>query len=155
MPAFPYANLMRLVAYPLAWLRERNPGAPTEAAALGRWGEDVAARNLRRHGYRLLARNYRPRHGGEVDIVARHKPTATLCFIEVKTRRSDRFGRPSRAVDEKKQRLIVRGALSWLRLLDRPDVSFRFDIVEVVAEDPPQITILENAFQLPPEMFVG
>jgi len=121
--------------------------------ALGEWGEVQACRFLRQHDYRILRRNYRAHQGGEVDIVARHKPLATLCFIEVKTRASDAFGRPSRAVDEAKQRLIVRGALSWLRLLDNPDITFRFDIVEVIEGPPIQITHLENAFHLPEGVF--
>jgi putative endonuclease len=120
---------------------------------LGSWGEEQACRFLARKGYRILRRNYRARHGGEVDIVARHKPSATLCFIEVKTRASDDFGRPALAVDEAKQRLIVRGALSWLRLLDNPDITFRFDIVEVLQGPPVEIEHLENAFQLPEGVF--
>lgn len=116
---------------------------------LGRWGEREACRYLRRNGYRILRTNYRARHGGEVDIVARHKPSSTLCFIEVKTRSSEDFGRPAKAVDETKQKLIVRGALSWLRLLDNPDVVFRFDVVEVLEGPPMQITHLENFFSLP------
>jgi putative endonuclease len=148
-------DLVRHIADHLRHWRAGNSNSPSDPAALGPWGEQVAAHFLRRNGYRVLARNFRARHGGEVDIVARHKPTATLCFIEVKTRSSDLFGRPSRAVDAKKERLIVRGALSWLRLLDRHDIAFRFDIVEVLAENPPRVHLVENAFQLPPEMYFG
>lgn len=88
-----------------------------------------------------------------MDIVARHRPSKTLCFIEVKTRSSELYGRPFAAVDLKKQRLIIRGAMAWLRLLQNPDIPFRFDVVEVLAQSPhpPQFTILENAFQLPGE----
>ncbi len=116
---------------------------------LGRWGEDQAARYLRSKGYRILRRNFRAPRGGEVDIVARHKPKAMLVFIEVKTRSSEHFGRPSEAVDLKKQRLITRGAMAWLRLLDFPDIPFRFDIVEVVGNSSPSITVIEDAFSLP------
>ena len=66
---------------------------------------------------------------------------------------SDHYGRPSHAVDAKKQQLIIRGALAWLRLLEMPEIAFRFDIVEVVGINPPQITIIENAFQLPKNIF--
>jgi putative endonuclease len=121
--------------------------------AVGSWGEEQACRHLRQNGYRVLRRNYRARHGGEVDIVARHKPSSTLCFIEVKTRKNEDFGRPAQAVDAAKQRLIVRGALSWLRLLDNPDVRFRFDIIEVLEGPPIQIEHLEGAFQLPDNIF--
>lgn len=69
-----------------------------------------------------------------MDIVAREKGNGILCFIEVKTRRDERYGRPSRAVNEEKRHLVLRGALSWLRLLNNPDVVFRFDIVEVILQ---------------------
>jgi hypothetical protein len=45
--------------------------------------------------------------------------------------------------------LIQRGGLSWLKLLGRPDLTFRFDVVEVIASRPPEIRVIENAFQLP------
>ena len=72
-------------------------------------------------------------------------------FAEVKTRTSLRYGRPAEAVNKKKQLLIVRGALEWLRQLDYPDILFRFDIVEVVLTDKerPEINLIQNAFNLP------
>ena len=45
--------------------------------------------------------------------------------------------------------LIKRGALSWLRLLGNPDIPFRFDVIEVIATQPPQVRWIENAFLLP------
>jgi len=114
---------------------------------LGRLGEDLAAAWLkRRSGWRVLYRNYRSKHGGEVDIVARDRQT--LVFVEVKTRSSAEFGHPSDAVDEEKQRLIVRGALDWLRRLGQPKIHYRFDIVEVIARDGkvPELNLIENAF---------
>ena len=74
-------------------------------------------------------------------------------FVEVKTRSSEEYGRPFDAVDRKKQKRIARGALAWLRLLDNPDIFFRFDVVEVIVEDEvePRIELLQNAFNLPDE----
>lgn len=75
-----------------------------------------------------------------------------LVFVEVKTRTTDEFGRPADAVTSEKEELIARGARSWLKLLDRPDVVFRFDIVEVVVGgSQPVITHLKSAFVLPEE----
>jgi putative endonuclease len=123
----------------------RNP-----AHELGRWGEEIAARHLRRNGCKILRRNYRAKRGGEVDIVCRDKTRNELVFVEVKTRTSDRYGHPVDAVDREKQRLITRGAISWLRLLDNPDVPFRFDVVEVLVRDgKPECTIIRDAFRLP------
>lgn len=124
---------------------------PPEAPhiALGRKGEKLAARHLKRHGHKVLYRNFRAPHGGEIDIVCRDKQHNELVFIEVKTRSKEEYGRPLDAVDHKKRRLILRGAMTWLRLLDMPDITFRFDVVEVVMTEPPEIRHIENAFQLP------
>ena len=74
----------------------------------------------------------------------------TLVFVEVKTRTREDFGRPFTAVDRQKQKRISRGALNWLRMLDNPDIFFRFDVVEVlVTEDTsPRIELIKNAFSL-------
>ena len=115
--------------------------------ALGTWGEDQAARYLKRLGWKILRRNFRAPGGGEVDLVCRDGDT--LVFAEVKTRRSEEMGRPLDAVDRKKQQLIRRGAIHWLRLLNMPDLTFRFDVIEVLATDPIEIRVIESAFTLP------
>ena len=114
----------------------------------GAHGEQLACRFLRRKGYKILYRNFRGRSGGEIDIVCRDNDT--LVFVEVKTRTREDFGRPMSAVDRQKQKRISRGGLSWLRMLDNPDILFRFDIVEVViAEDAnPRLELIKNAFPL-------
>lgn len=82
--------------------------------------------------------------------MCRDKASGTLVFVEVKTRRSLDYGNPSAAVNLEKQRLIARGAMAWLRMLDRDDVPFRFDIVEVVLDDSgTKLNLIRNAFQLP------
>lgn len=70
-----------------------------------------------------------------------------LVFVEVKSRTSDAFGPPHFAVTQKKRELIIRGAKEWLRMLDDPRAPYRFDIVEVLMENPPRITLLRSAFQ--------
>jgi putative endonuclease len=104
---------------------------------------------LRRHGYKILYRNFRGRSGGEIDIVCRDHDT--LVFVEVKTRTREDFGRPFDAVDRKKQKRVSRGGLAWLRLLDDPDILFRFDVVEVIIAKgaEPRFELLRNAFALP------
>jgi putative endonuclease len=71
-------------------------------------------------------------------------------FVEVKTRTREDFGRPVAAVDRQKQKRISRGGLNWLRMLDNPDVLFRFDVVEVVIADggTPRLELIKNAFPL-------
>jgi putative endonuclease len=74
----------------------------------------------------------------------------TLVFVEVKTRTREDFGRPLEAVDRAKQKRISRGALAWLRMLDNPDILFRFDVVEVIVTDDakPRLELIKNAFPL-------
>ncbi|MGI8957483.1 MAG: YraN family protein [Chthoniobacterales bacterium] len=115
---------------------------------LGTRGEKLAARHLRRSGFKILYRNFRGRQGGEIDLVCRDRDT--LVFVEVKTRTREDFGRPLEAVNAAKQRRISLGGLAWLRLLGNPDVLFRFDVVEVtIAEEgAPRVELVRNAFQL-------
>jgi putative endonuclease len=130
------------------WRSRFSPLRP-EHLRLGTRGEKLACRFLRRNGYKVLYRNFRGRSGGEIDIVCRDKDT--LVFFEVKTRTREDFGRPFDAVDRNKQKRIARGGLAWLRLLDDPDILFRFDVVEVIiVEDAlPRFELLRNAFALP------
>ena len=114
----------------------------------GARGEKLACRFLRRNGYKVLYRNFRGRSGGEIDIVCRDNDT--LVFVEVKTRTREDFGRPVAAIDRQKQKRISRGGLAWLRMLDNPDILFRFDVVEVVIQDDakPRLELIKNAFPL-------
>jgi putative endonuclease len=127
------------------WRATQSP----EHLLLGSRGEKLACAFLRREGYKILYRNFRGRRGGEVDIVCRDNDT--LVFVEVKTRTREDFGRPADAVNAAKQKLIARGALAWLQLLDNPDILVRFDVVEVVLSDErePRIELVRDAFPLP------
>lgn len=124
-------------------------GTRVDGAVIGAWGEHLAVKWLRRNGRKVLYRNYRASGGGEVDIVARHG--SMLTFVEVKTRTSTGRGRPAEAVTPEKEQLILRGANSWLRMLDdEPRIPTRCDIVEVILLDgeKPQVTILEGALRV-------
>jgi len=129
------------------WRSRFSPSRKSEHLRRGALGEKLACRFLRRNRYKVLYRNFRGRRGGEIDIVCRDRDT--LVFIEVKTRTREDFGRPLAAVDQQKRNRISRGALAWLRLLDNPDILFRFDVVEVViSESKPRIELIRDAFQL-------
>ena len=136
-----------IIAFSARW-RDRFSRSGAGHLRLGARGEKLAARYLRRHGFKILYRNFRGRQGGEIDLVCRDRDT--LVFVEVKTRTRVDFGRPLDAVNRSKQRRISLGALAWLRLLGNPDIFFRFDIVEVtIAEETkPRIELVRDAFQL-------
>jgi putative endonuclease len=114
---------------------------------LGMRGERIAARYLRRLGYKIVASRARDRLG-EIDLVC--VDGRTVVFVEVKTRRSSHSGDPAEAVDEKKQRRLTRVALSFLRRHDLLDQAVRFDVVAIIwpkGASQPSIQHLEGAFQ--------
>jgi len=131
------------------WRSRFSPSRKSEHLRRGARGEKLACRFLRRHGYKILYRNFRGRRGGEIDIICRDRDT--LVFVEVKTRTREDFGRPIAAIDQEQRNRISRGALAWLRLLDNPEILFRFDVVEVLIGDEikPRIELIRDAFQLP------
>lgn len=122
---------------------------PDPRAGLGKLGEDAAAEELARRGYRLRARNYRCR-GGEADLVA--EDGEILVFGEVKTRSTLRYGLPHEAVNRAKRRRLVLAAEAYLHahaaesgLEDRP---VRFDVVEIIVlkGEIAGIEVIRNAF---------
>ena len=125
-----------------------NRPAGSDHLQLGARGERLACGFLRRQGYKILYRNFRAKHGGEVDIVCRDGDT--LVFVEVKTRRHDDLVRPSDAINAAKRKLISRGAVAWLQLLDDPDIISRFDVVEIVLVEgtAPRFELIRNAFEV-------
>ena len=114
--------------------------------AAGRRGEDLAHRLLRREGFTIVARNYRPRAGaGEIDLIAWEKDQ--LAFIEVKTRASGEFGTPESAVDRAKQLYLVRAARDYARHASVDWGTVRFDIVSILLTRPPRISLIRDAFR--------
>jgi putative endonuclease len=112
--------------------------------ALGITGEDLAAAELERQGYAVLARRYRTRHG-EIDIVARDGET--IVFVEVKAKESAAFGTAADAVTRRKQHRVISMAVDYLarnRLTSRP---CRFDVVAIdgVGQDA-TVTHYQGAF---------
>ena len=81
-------------------------------STLGRAGEDAAASYLVERGWRIVGRNVRCGRVGEIDIVATR--AGVLAFVEVKTRRTDRFGTPGEAVTRPKQNRIRALARAYL-----------------------------------------
>ena len=119
---------------------------PNKPQKFGEQGESLATWYLKKKGYKIIEQNYRS-HLGEIDIIAKEKKT--IVFVEVKSRRSVRFGSPKWAVTPKKQRKISMVALYYLKTTRQTDVKARFDVVAVTSNrDEPQIEIVKNAFEL-------
>ena len=115
---------------------------------VGRRGEDLAHRYLRKRKYVIVARNYRPVSGaaGEIDLVAR--TAGKLVFIEVKTRTSDAIGFPERAVDGSKERALIRTAREYARRANVPWSDVSFDIVAITGLSRPKIQHFKDAFSV-------
>jgi putative endonuclease len=114
--------------------------------ASGRRGEDLAHRFLRKRGFTIVARNYRsPAGTGEIDLVAWDRDT--LVFAEVKSRSSADFGTPDRAVDREKEGNLIRVARDYARRAGVEWERVRFDIINVLLTNPPQIDLVRDAFR--------
>jgi putative endonuclease len=73
--------------------------------------------------------------------------------VEVKTRTTTLFGDPHEAVTLRQQDNIIRAAKEWLRLLDDPEIAYRFDIVEVVMEPKREVRLIRGAFQIREDIY--
>jgi putative endonuclease len=113
---------------------------------LGKKGEEVAIRFLKKNGYQVIKRNYVCKMG-EIDIIAKEKDT--LVFIEVKTRTSTTFGPPQLAVNPKKQSQMSKVALNFLKEKRLEDVKARFDVVAILlGPRGEEIELIRDAFDL-------
>ena len=119
-------------------LKDKRQASQT-TSELGSRGETLAAEYLVSSGYRIVVTNFKVPVGrnskgvqvtGEIDIIAIDGDT--LCFIEVKTRRSDEFTPVITAVDTRKQRQITRTAKVYRRIFGVRDIEYRFDVVAVL-----------------------
>ena len=115
---------------------------------IGRLGEKLAAKHLRRHGYRILKKNL---HCGknELDLIAKNKQF--LVFVEVKLRKTAAFAEAMEYVDKRKQDRLRTTASMYLSA-NPTELQPRFDVIEIYApEGPatarPEIRHMEDAFQ--------
>jgi len=111
---------------------------------IGAKGEELAADWLKMQGFEILHRNWRTGRF-ETDIIATRE--GRLHFIEVKTRRSDRYGLPERQVDRKKLDRMIDAGSEYIRR--HPQWRWiRFDIIAVRLYDnaPAQIDHIEDLY---------
>lgn len=107
---------------------------------MGRAGEKLAAKHLKKAGYIIEETNYRTPFG-EIDIIA--TDGTTTVFVEVKTRSSDEYGAPAEAVNARKREKYRRLASAYLATHGGFDKDCRFDVVEVINK---QINHIKDAF---------
>ncbi len=108
-------------------------------------GEHIARDFLTRRGYRILKTNYRCPYG-EIDIIAEHQDY--LVFIEVRTKRSRKFGSPEESITPAKKKRMIATAWHYQQSLDNPASLWRIDTVAIELNQkgkPSRIELTENA----------
>lgn len=115
--------------------------------AVGRLGEDYAAQQLAARGCAVLARNWRCA-AGEIDIVAERD--GVLIFVEVRTRRGDRFGTPEESITPRKRAHLIAAAQAYLDEHDAADRDWRIDLAAIELDRRGSISrfeLIENAVE--------
>jgi putative endonuclease len=97
--------------------------------ALGRKGEDIACKALKKDIYKIVEKNYRYRQG-EIDVIAEDRGKV-LCFVEVKAKSSIGFGLPEEAVTRNKQKKLEAAAYNYITSKSVGSRAMRFDVVSV------------------------
>lgn len=120
---------------------------PTHRQTLGKQGESLARRELERRGYAILATRFRTRFG-EIDIVCSRE--GTIVFVEVKARRSLKYGSAAEAITPWKRRRIAAMALDYLACHEQLNRPCRFDVVAIDGMGTERMTVrvIEDAFQV-------
>lgn len=106
------------------------------------FGEDAAARYLKRHGHKIIDKNYHEKCG-EIDIISYDKDV--LVFTEVKQRKNADFGRPEEFVTATKRDRIRKTAQLYI-MRKKYKGNARFDVVEVLGDKKTEIRHIKNAF---------
>ncbi len=97
--------------------------------SIGRLGEKIAEKYLKKKGYKILERNYCLR-GGEIDLIA--QKDGRLIFVEIKTRTSDKFGMPEESIGYFKQKSLSRAIRNYLFKKNIKDQDYQFDVISVI-----------------------
>ena len=112
-----------------------TPDDPRDASALssrriGAIGEELARHHLEAKGYRVVATNYRCRWG-EIDLIARDGQE--WVFVEVRTRRSGKYGGPEESLTDTKARHLILAAQDFLAECGEAgsDPDWRIDLVAI------------------------
>ena len=114
---------------------------------VGKIGEALAVEHFKAQGYEIRAQNYRTR-SGEIDLIVQRGKR--VVFVEVKTRRSSKFGAPQAAVTPAKQKQISKISLNYLQRHNLLDVPCQFDVVAIILSwefELVKLQHIENAFE--------
>ena len=117
----------------------------TVTQQLGRAGEKIARRFVKKNGFRILAANYTC-PAGEIDLIGFRE--GCIVFFEVKSRASDAAAPPEDNITPFKRRQMEKTARYWLALHRQPDCAYRFDAISIVIppDGEPSIRHIIEAF---------
>ena len=109
---------------------------------VGAWGEAVAVKRLELNGFAIRARNWRPRavsgtSHGELDIVAER--AGVIHFVEVRTRRSQRYGAPGETLGARKRAKLLITAQAYLAEHHLEDCNWCIDAILIEMDQRNQI----------------
>ena len=96
---------------------------------IGEFGEDLAVEHLMSIGFEILHRNWRHRHW-EIDIIA--MDGTTTVFVEVKTRKSTKYGMPEEGLTKKKLKTLIAAGAEYLH--KHPNWDIRYDCVAILLQ---------------------
>ena len=118
----------------------------TDRIQTGKLGEDIAVDYLKNEGYRIIERNYRCVFG-EIDIVATDRDV--IVFVEVRSRRSAKYGYPQESVGLNKKMKVSKIALNYIKEKQFQDCRARFDVVAIkILPEGNEVKLIKNAFDL-------
>ena len=129
----------------------KNSSEKLKTCDIGSLGENEAVRILKKHGYKIIERNFFARLG-EIDIIA--KDGDYTCFVEVRLRKNDFYGSPTETVDIHKQKKIICAAKAYALKHSLFDSPLRFDVVAIKATvkgnklSNVKSEVIKNAFEL-------
>jgi len=112
---------------------------------IGQQAEQLAKSYLLQHGLIFITQNYYCRRG-EIDLIMQDEHT--LIFVEVRYRKSSKFGSALESVDRRKQAKLIVTAEHYLQQNTSAFSSYRFDVIAITIENnTPSITWVKDAFQ--------
>lgn len=115
--------------------------------AVGKLGEQIAHRYLKKQGYRIREKGFRCRYG-EIDIIAQKKDC--LVFVEVRARTGLDFGSPEESLTRAKKRRLIASALTYTSTHQDLPAQWRIDVVAIELDDQGKtrrIELIENAVE--------
>ena len=117
---------------------------------IGTIGEEIAAEFLEKNNYKIIEKNFRYKRLGEIDIISWENDS--ICFVEVKTRSTLKYGLPRESVNFRKRENIKKLAQIYINRHNMHDEIIRFDVVEIYIEknqdniNLKEIKLIKNAF---------